>query len=196
MAIKYQAEIDRKNIVIKSEHQKRIDTLKQKNTTTKTQKPTNRKPAPTNKATKVHKTPIPVKKAVNNEPTKIDQEIQTNSVIDVDNLKKEIMLMTTKFILNKIGQPNQHDSEIKKEIEKILNESENKETEIYNSDPNSVQTNEVIDLIAEMVTETEDIQETNQNNEQTDKVQQNQPNTKKEKTKSSKATTTSKQKQK
>ena len=91
------------------------------------------------------------------------------------------MLMTTKFILNKIGQPNQHDSEIKKEIEKFLNESENKETEINNSDPNLAQTNEVIDLIEETVTETEDKQETNQNNEQTDKVQQNQPNTKKEK---------------
>ena len=127
----------------------------------------------------MHKTPIPVKKAVNNEPTKIDQEIQTNSVIDVDNLKKEIMFMTTKFILNKIGQPNQHDSEIKKEIEKILNKSTNKETEINNSDSNTVQTNEVINLITETVTETEDKQETNQNNEQTDKVQQNQPNTKK-----------------
>ena len=100
------------------------------------------------------------------------------------------MLMTTKFILNKIGQPNQHDSEIKKEIEKFLKESENKETEIKNSDPNPVQTNEVIDLIEETVTETEDKQETTQNNEQTDKVQQNQPNTKKNK--SSKAITTSK----
>ena len=138
----------------------------------------------------MHKTPIPVKKAVTNETTKKDQESQTNSVIDVDNLKKEIMLMTTKFILNKIGQPNQHDSEIKKEIEKFLKESENKETEIKNSDPNPVQTNEVIDLIEETVTETEDKQETTQNNEQTDKVQQNQPNTKKNK--SSKAITTSK----
>ena len=153
-AIKYQAEIDRKNIVIKSEHQKRIDALKQKNTTTKTQKPTNQKPAPTNKVTEVHKTPKPVKKAVNNEPTKIDQEIQTNHVIDVDNLKKEIMLMTTKFILNKIGQPNQHESEIKKEIEQFLNESTNKETEINNSESNTVQSNEVINPIAEMVTET------------------------------------------
>ena len=138
----------------------------------------------------MHKTPIPVKKAVTNETTKKDQESQTNSVSDVDNLKKEIMLMTTKFILNKIGQPNQHDSEIKKQIEKILTESENKETEIKNSDPNPVQTNKVIDLIEETVTETEDKQETTQNNEQTDKVQQNQPNTKKNK--SSKAITTSK----
>ena len=138
----------------------------------------------------MHKTPIPVKRAVTNKTTKKDQESQTNSVIDVDNLKKEIMLMTTKFILNKISQPNQHDSEIKKEIEKFLNESENKETEIKNSDPNPVQTNEVIDLIEETVTETEDKQETTQNNEQTDKVQQKQPNTKKNK--SSKAITTSK----
>ena len=138
----------------------------------------------------MHKTPIPAKRAVTNKTTKKDQESQTNSVIDVDNLKKKIMLMTTKFILNKIGQPNQHDSEIKKEIEKFLNDSENKETEIKNSDPNPTQINEVIDLIEETVTETEDKQETTQNNEQTDKVQQKQPNTKKNK--SSKAITTSK----
>ena len=100
------------------------------------------------------------------------------------------MLMTTKFILNKIGQPNQHDSTIKKEIEKFLNDSENKETEIKNSDPNPTQINEVIDLIEGTVTETEDKQETTQNNEQTDKVQQKYPNTKKNK--SSKAITTSK----
>ena len=181
-AIKYQNEIDRKNTVIKNEHQKRIDAL---NTTNKSQKP-----APTNKTTKVHKTPIPVKKAVTIKSTKKDQESQTNSVIDVDNLKKEIMLMTTKFILNKIGQPNQQDSEIKKEIEKFLNGSENKEPKTKNSDPNPSQTNEIIDLIEETVTETEDKQENSQNNEQTDRVQQKQPNTKKNK--ASKAITTSK----
>ena len=79
-AIKYRAEIDGKNNVIKSQHQKRIDTLKPKITTTKTQKPTP-KPAPTNKKTEVHKTQKPVKRQLlTNKPKSTKKSKQTTSL--------------------------------------------------------------------------------------------------------------------
>ena len=61
---------------------------------------------------------------------------KTAETVKIDQIKKEIMLQTTMFILNKLGKEQNADKEnIKKEIEDFLNgpKDSDKETEIQES---------------------------------------------------------------
>ena len=57
----------------------------------------------------------------------------------MDKLKQEIMLMTTQFVLNKIGQSDvkkQNKNEIQKEIENFLKDFNNTEAQKHDSNTN------------------------------------------------------------
>ena len=75
----------------------------------------------------------------------------------MDKLKQVIMLMTTQFVLNKIGQTDikkQSKNEIQKEIENFLKDFDSKETQQHDSNTDESCKNKT--QIAETIAEAEE----------------------------------------
>ena len=129
VAVRYFNEIQNKNNIIKKEHRERIRAQKQ-NVSQKCSQETNR----INKQ-KENPKQTPQKTTTPKTPKQNRSEKQTTP-LDLDKLKHEIILMTTQFVLNKIGQTEdnkQNETEIKKEIENFLKNLNNKETPKHDS---------------------------------------------------------------
>ena len=127
VAVRYYNKIQNKNNIIKKEHRERIRAQKQN----VSQKPSQE----TNKTNKENPKQTPQKTSTPKTPKQNRSEKQTTP-LDLDKLKSEIILITTQFVLNKIGQTEdnkQNKTEIKKEIENFLKNLNNKETPKHDS---------------------------------------------------------------
>ena len=113
VAVKYHTEIQAKNNAIIKAHKNRI--MNQ-----------NKSQDPNIGKTKTNPIEIPSPKRDNSKPEKQlkqnNQVEKTTETINLDQIKKEIMIQTTMFILNKLGKEQKADKEnIQKEIEDFLN---------------------------------------------------------------------------
>ena len=127
MAVKYHQEIQAKNNAILKAHKNRIATQNKSQDLNVDKTKTN---------------PIEIS-SPENDHSKPSKQIKQNNQIEktvetlnIEQIKKEIMLQTTRFILNKLGKEHNTDTEnIKKEIEDFLNGPKDldKETEIQES---------------------------------------------------------------
>ena len=126
MAVKYHQEIQAKNNAILKAHKNRIVTQNKSQDLNVDKTKTN-----------------PIESSPENDHSKPSKQIKQNNQIEktvetlnIEQIKKEIMLQTTRFILNKLGKEHNTDTEnIKKEIEDFLNGPKDidKETEIQES---------------------------------------------------------------
>ena len=126
-AVKYHQEIQAKNNAILKAHKNRL--LIQNKSQDLNVGKTKTNPIEISSPENDHNKP-------SNQIKQTNQTEKTAETLNIDQIKKEIMLQTTRFILNKLGKEHNADTEnIKKEIEDFLNgpKDSDKETEIQDS---------------------------------------------------------------
>ena len=126
-AVKYHQEIQAKNNAILKAHKNRL--LIQNKSQDLNEGKTKTNPIEISSPENDHNKP-------SNQIKQTNQTEKTAETLNIDQIKKEIMLQTTRFILNKLGKEHNADTEnIKKEIEDFLNgpKDSDKETEIQDS---------------------------------------------------------------
>ena len=138
VSVKYYNEIQNNNNIIKKEHRERI-WLTNKKLIKKLVKNAQKRLTKLTSKTKIQNKPRKKQQPIKKKKT--EQNITKNQTnqIDLDKLKQEIMLMTTQFVLNKIGQSGvkkQNKNEIQKEIENFLKDFNNTETPKHDSNTN------------------------------------------------------------